>query len=69
MSTYPGQEMFAAGIGLRRHMFNFQHTIMRWNFEIIPGCIRRSLLLTDGRITAAEAGPWDWISSHADSGG
>jgi hypothetical protein len=38
MSTYPGQEMFATGIGLRRHMFNFQHTIMRWNFEIIPLC-------------------------------
>ena len=39
MSTYPGQEMFAAGIGLRRHMFNFQHTIMRWYFEIIPVCM------------------------------
>ena len=39
MSTYPGQEMFAAGIGLRRHMFNFQQTTMRWNFEIIPGCM------------------------------
>jgi hypothetical protein len=31
--------MFAAGIGLRRHMFNFLHTIMRWNFEIIPVCM------------------------------
>lgn len=39
MSTYPGQEMFATGIGLRRHMFNFPHTIMRWNFEIIPLCM------------------------------
>ena len=39
MSTYPGQEMFATGIGLRRHMFSFQHTIMRWNFEIIPLCM------------------------------
>jgi hypothetical protein len=39
MSTYPGQEMFATGIGLRRHMFNFQHTIMRWNFEIVPLCM------------------------------
>ena len=39
MSTYPGQQMFATGIGLRRHMFNFQHTIMRWNFEIIPLCM------------------------------
>ena len=39
MSTYPGQEMFATGIGLRRHMFNFQHTIMRWNFEVIPLCM------------------------------
>jgi hypothetical protein len=39
MSTYPGQQTFATGIGLRRHMFNFQHTIMRWNFEIIPLCM------------------------------
>ena len=39
MSTYPGQQLFATGIGLRRHMFNFQHTIMRWNFEIIPLCM------------------------------
>jgi len=31
MSTYPGQEMFAAGIGLRRHLFNFRHTTVRWN--------------------------------------
>ena len=39
MSTYPGQEMFAAGIGLRRHLFNFRHTIVRWNFEVIPVCM------------------------------
>jgi hypothetical protein len=39
MSTYPGQEMFAAGIGLRRHLFNFRHTILRWNFEVIPVCM------------------------------
>ena len=39
MSTYPGQEMFAAGIGLRRHLFNFRHTIVRWNFEVIPLCM------------------------------
>jgi hypothetical protein len=39
MSTYPGQEMFAAGIGFRRHMFNFRRTIMRWNFEIMPVCM------------------------------
>jgi hypothetical protein len=39
MSTYPGREMFAAGIGLRRHLFNFRHTIVRWNFEVIPVCM------------------------------
>jgi hypothetical protein len=39
MSTYPGQEMFAAGIGLRRHLFNFRHTMVRWNFEVIPVCM------------------------------
>jgi hypothetical protein len=39
MSTYPGQEMFAAGIGLRRHLLNFRHTILRWNFEVIPVCM------------------------------
>ena len=39
MSTYPGQEMFAAGIGLRRHLFNFRHTTVRWNLEVIPVCM------------------------------
>jgi hypothetical protein len=39
MSTYPGREMFAAGIGLRRHLFNFRHTNVRWNFEVIPVCM------------------------------
>ena len=39
MSTYPAQEMFAAGIGLRRQLFNFRHTILRWNFEVIPVCM------------------------------
>ena len=39
MSTYPGQEMFAAGIGLRRHLFYFRHTMVRWNFEVIPVCM------------------------------
>lgn len=39
MSTYPGQEMFAAGIGLRRDIYAFRHTVMRWNFEIMPVCL------------------------------
>ncbi len=39
MSTYPGQEMFAAGIGLRRDIYAFRHTIMRWNFEVMPVCL------------------------------
>ena len=39
MSTYPGQEMFATGIGLRRHLYSFPHTDLRWNFEIVPLCM------------------------------
>ncbi len=39
MSTYPGQEVFATGIGLRRHLYMFRHTNMRWNFQIMPLCI------------------------------
>lgn len=39
MSTYPGQEMFAIGIGLRRHLYSFPHTYMRWNFEVVPLCM------------------------------
>lgn len=68
MSTYPGQEMFAAGIGLRRHLFNFRHTMVRWNFEVIPCACRRSPAQTDGLITTVEAGDWVWISSHAENG-
>jgi len=48
-------------------MFNFQHTIMRWNFEIIPGGMP-SFPTANGR-TYHYGGPWDWISSHADNGG
>jgi Lipid A 3-O-deacylase (PagL) len=39
MSTYSGQEMFSMGVGLRRHLYGFPHTEMRWNFEIIPLCM------------------------------
>jgi hypothetical protein len=39
MSTYPGQQMFALGVGLRRHLFSFPHTELRLNFEIVPWCM------------------------------
>ena len=39
MSSISGQEVFAAGIGLRRHIYAFRHTVMRWNFEIMPVCL------------------------------
>lgn len=48
MSTYPGQEMFATGVGLRRHIYGFRHMEMRWNFEIVPFCMP-SFTSADGR--------------------
>jgi hypothetical protein len=68
MSTYPGQEMFAAGIGLRRHLFNFRHTMVRWNFEVIPVCMP-SFPGANGRTYHyGGGGGWVWISSHAENG-
>jgi hypothetical protein len=36
MSEYSGQEMFAMGVGISRHMHTFRHLDAQWNFEIIP---------------------------------